>query len=976
MLNPNNVIKRHFLPLTLLFASATSFAQQTLAQQERSADIPETVTTKPKKSFVDRLPAPIRWIAQNWIAYDPHYSLPSFYNWTAQIQNTTSCEWINMTTPQGMELNMRSKVSNRLGPYFGWGFLMVGSTIDLSAVGSGENHRKDEFTLSINSSLFNIDLIRRRTGGDFFVRKLNYTDPVYGTIDLKDILNGADLGNLTKNSLTGVNINYFTNFKKYSNRAAFSNGAIQLRSAGSPIIGLGYTHQKVETESAELFGTIGLGMLTDGDGKPLVDENKYNEMQRLWQDNPDAYKSEIFQLLRVGWPNLRGDQGNTVRNFLTNRIPTVTIIDDWHLQLGYAYNLVFSRRLLFGLSAILSPGLKRVHSNNNDSYVSQEADVFCDIIRQVEGREVTPDDFRFDYKDTYIDLNAFLRASLTFNFNRWQAGVKASFSHYFYKHNGMKVNNTFGSVSAYVNYCFGRKKEYRHNGIHRQDYIMAALTQRQIEEMHDTLPKSNIDLGPTYLDSLGRTRKYHKDVLTLGINGCDLVRGPEGKYGWLEIEDGYVTPSEDTEGRLKKGLQLELDADGNFVVEAGHDGNFRTGNWWKSQLELNQIPNQWYPEMLHYALRGTLTVYLRGRIFGTKSPVKLVIPDFCINHGKESQNFYQVAVKSFRSRSAYSIEGEADINDRHFRIYIEQKKHGESTQMYISHIDPDNAEWMTRLDDSRRISTLSIPGTHDAGTASLYESSIVNAAQTQNFSVPAQLYDGIRAFDISLKNNLKYGHLFECREGFDSTMVEWDRFLNEHPGEVIIAMIGVDGGGKWSPELIQNYRRLMAQYPHRFVENFDARTTLGEVRGKILVIRRQEDCPFGKLLRFSENAVFDYDCFRVEDVYKEHKTWKKAKVVEKNLREAFENDNPDKWYITFNSVAWSPRRHIPYAYAWGGKAKNIRKPLNKALREAIDLKGYIDFGIVFLDFYNDHGEQPHLVNTIIESNTQKESPNQ
>ena len=44
-----------------------------------------------KKSFGKTLTAPIRWIGKNWTAYDPKYSLPSFYNWAAQIQNTTSC---------------------------------------------------------------------------------------------------------------------------------------------------------------------------------------------------------------------------------------------------------------------------------------------------------------------------------------------------------------------------------------------------------------------------------------------------------------------------------------------------------------------------------------------------------------------------------------------------------------------------------------------------------------------------------------------------------------------------------------------------------------------------------------------------------------------------------------------------------------------------------------------------------------------
>ncbi len=50
------------------------------------------------------------------------------------------------------------------------------------------------------------------------------------------------------------------------------------------------------------------------------------------------------------------------------------------------------------------------------------------------------------------------------------------------------------------------------------------------------------------------------------------------------------------------------------------------------------------------------------------------------------------------------------------------------------------------------------------------------------------------------------------------------------------------------------------------------------------------------------------------------------------------------------------------------KAKNIRKPMNKSLREIIELKDYNDFGVVFLDFYNDHGDNPQIVETIINSN--------
>ena len=161
-------------------------------------------------------------------------------------------------------------------------------------------------------------------------------------------------------------------------------------------------------------------------------------------------------------------------------------------------------------------------------------------------------------------------------------------------------------------------------------------------------------------------------------------------------------------------------------------------------------------------------------------------------------------------------------------------------------------------------------------------------------------------------------------------------------------------------------KNILWPYRHRIAEQFSAVTPLQQARGKILVIRRQEDCPVGKLLRFTDNAVFTDNGFRVEDIYREHKTYRKAKIVAQHLREAYENDDPTLWYITFNTIAWDPRHHRPYNTAWG--AKNIRKPMNPALRETIEQKQYTQLGIIFLDFYNDHGDKPQLVNSIINSN--------
>jgi len=945
-------------------------ASDNIATSEVEAVAPPMATKK--DGWLKRA---VRWFGDAWTGYDPKYSIPSFYDWAVHLQNTSSLEWLRTETDEGMDIEMQSRFSHKLGPYFGWRFLFYGTTIDLNTIGKPKAQGKNEFTLSINSNLLNLDLIRRRTGGDFDIKKLRFKDGQGNVEDYTDWVQTYDLGQYIKNSLTGFNVNVFTNHRKYSNPAAFSNGAIQLRSAGTPILGFGYTHQKVESDISWVFADLAAEMATDEQGEPILTEENAERLAELYgeEGSPDYY-SALYTLLDYAWPYLTNtaEKRNLARTFLTNRIPTVTRIDDWHLQLGYAYNWVFSRRLMLGASLVLSPGMKRVRANNEGSLTYEMADEFSQLILDHEGYNVSPAYFKYYFDDTHVNMNVFGRLSLTWNYNRWRAGFMATYSNYYYNHKGMDVDNAFGNLTAYVGYCFGRKKEYRHNGEKRQDYINAALTKRQIEEMRDTMPAGNLAAAP--LDSRPAfapletkpTRKYHADHFDIDIEGCDLVEGPDGLYGTFEVEDGYITPGQDSKGRLAVGTVLPVDRNGVIELHAGHDASFRAGNWWKSQLKIDQIVNHWYPEMLYYAIKGRLTLHLRGRIFGSRKPVKMVIEDVCLNRGKEAKVFKQMGVQSFRSQSAYSIEGNVEVEGRPYRVYIEQHSRGAKSVLYVSRVLPSMSHWMKAIDDATPISRISMPGTHDSGSSSVPESAVARTGHTQNFAVSEQLCDGIRAFDIRLKSDMHYGHTMKCRDRFDTTLEEWEQFLQENPSEMLVVLVGSDEGGRWSDEMKQNYRALIDKYPHRFVEQFSPDMPIGQLRGKILVVRRQEDCPFGRLLKFENNATFQYDCFSVEDVYKEFKSWKKIKLVEQHLREAYENDDPTRWYFTFCSIAWSPRRHTPYSYAWG--ARNIRKPINKTLYEIIELKDYTEMGVIFMDYYNNHGENPQLVQSIVSSN--------
>ncbi len=436
--------------------------------------------------------SPLKWFSDNWVGYDSAYSVSAFYNWTFMLQNTSSQEWLTMSSSDGMHVDMRSNLSNYFGPYFGYRWLIYGYTVDLSSLGK-PSKRKNEFTLSINSNLVNVDLIYRRTGGDFNIRDLYFDSPELGKIDMTDFAQEYDLGDYVKNNLTGVNISYFLNHRRYSNPAAFSNGAIQFRSAGSPIVGLGYTHQKIESDVSHIFTSGALQMMAVN---MLANPSAWDYLNEFADKDFDAMsdeevEKEALKFIDNGWEYMKDDNSfdHMTRAFLLNQIPTVTRIDDWHLQFGYAYNHVFSRRLLLGVSAVAAPGLKRIQTNNEGSVAYDYAEDFSRLLKKYEGVDRSPEDFRIKYDKTDFNLNFFMRASLTFNYNHWLAGINASFSNYHYRHHGLTVKNTFGSVSLYVGYLFGLKKEFRRGGDLRRKFIETALpTYRQQELSEEFLP--------------------------------------------------------------------------------------------------------------------------------------------------------------------------------------------------------------------------------------------------------------------------------------------------------------------------------------------------------------------------------------------------------------------------------------------------------------------------------------------------------
>ncbi len=146
-------------------------------------------------------------------------------------------------------------------------------------------------------------------------------------------------------------------------------------------------------------------------------------------------------------------------------------------------------------------------------------------------------------------------------------------------------------------------------------------------------------------------------------------------------------------------------------------------------------------------------------------------------------------------------------------------------------------DWMGRLGDGTRLAQLSIPGTHD--TMSHYGGDI---AQTQSMDLATQLNSGIRALDIRCRhiNNafaIHHGIIYQ-KANFDDVMKAVTAFLAAHPRETVLMRVKeeYDPTGN-SRDFAATFADYLGKYPNKFWKYTSDNPTLGEVRGKIVLLQ-------------------------------------------------------------------------------------------------------------------------------------------
>lgn len=165
---------------------------------------------------------------------------------------------------------------------------------------------------------------------------------------------------------------------------------------------------------------------------------------------------------------------------------------------------------------------------------------------------------------------------------------------------------------------------------------------------------------------------------------------------------------------------------------------------------------------------------------------------------------------------------------------------------YSSYVD--GPCWMSHVDDDKYLDELSIPGTHDSGTCSVDNDTEPQSSQVkcQQDYIPTQLLEGIRYFDIRLGKGdnpgICHGDFYLFKKDGDylhlSDVIGYFKtFLNENPREALIMLASRGNDEATDDSVTTAFAKVMADNPDLFYTSSHV-PTLGEVRGKIVLLRR------------------------------------------------------------------------------------------------------------------------------------------
>lgn len=154
----------------------------------------------------------------------------------------------------------------------------------------------------------------------------------------------------------------------------------------------------------------------------------------------------------------------------------------------------------------------------------------------------------------------------------------------------------------------------------------------------------------------------------------------------------------------------------------------------------------------------------------------------------------------------------------------------------------DLRTWMGSLPDNRNVIQLTIPGTHDShatwANVEWHRKFIGDWVVCQHYGIFRQMELGVRYIDLRVTSELRMCHgSVQLRGTLDNTLWEIREFLTYHPTETALVSVKLDDGS--SPDKIAHTVANWWKDNNWYHDN--RWPTLGEVRGKLILLKRFDD---------------------------------------------------------------------------------------------------------------------------------------
>lgn len=284
--------------------NAQNEGKECMPTEEFTAD--SLKSAQPEKSKFLKTSKNIFNKAVDWFnATDTTYILPNKYNLTFMLEQSTWFEHyrLGISGENGNQvLGFAPKVNTKLGLYFGWRWIFLGYSFDLSSLFKKEREKtRTEMVFNLYSAKFGLDLYYRKSGNNFKITS-------YKNFNLSEDYVGTNFSGF-QSSIKGLNAYYIFKSDKYSYPAAYSQSTNQKKSCGSFMAGFAYSQHQLTFDQSKLP----------------------QEIQE--QINP----SSSFRKLNY---------------------------TDYNLSFGYGYNWVFAKNCLLNLSLLPAIGYKKARIND------------------------------------------------------------------------------------------------------------------------------------------------------------------------------------------------------------------------------------------------------------------------------------------------------------------------------------------------------------------------------------------------------------------------------------------------------------------------------------------------------------------------------------------------------------------------------------------------------------------------------------